>query len=186
MNEQSKTITTKLTHDIIKKDFFALHVSYLKIAKLVLLPLVSLVLFWFLGHFTNTTIGLTFFGAFLGFLCVLFFTIAGTLLYQILCIIKGKYQVVTVPVTKREDRYTLAMKPMRRRHPLFTHKTDKLLFGRYGKFRLEKHTYYKWSPMFELTDEQIFEHAQLGVKYHLIMVEKNIVMIYNAETFLMK
>ncbi len=184
MNE--KTITTKLTHDIIKKDFIALHLNSLKIMNLVLLGIVVAVLSSFLGEmFSESTVVAIFFSVLLGMIAIFFLILVGTPIYQTIQILTKKYKVITVPVTQREDRYTLWLKRFTRKQH-FSLKTDNLIFGENGSFRLEKHTYYKWSPMFEMSDKQIFEHAQIGAKYHLVLAGKTIVMIYNAETFLLE
>lgn len=190
MNENNKTITTKLTHDIIKKDFFALHMNYLKIVEVFLCCLFVAFAFtlwiWTLSLESKTLAIVYGIPVVLATLLVIYFIIK--LVKQSLCILSGKYKVITDYVTNQEDKYTIMAKHLlkRRHNGLLTRKTHKLVFGKQSSFRLEKHTYYHWSPMFELDDDQIFEHAQRGAKYHLIMVGKNIVMIYNAETFLLK
>ncbi len=196
MNEQSKTITTQLTHDIIKKDFFALHVSYLKIVRnlfLFFLGFIPATIWIFvLLPMENKTLAIVLAIYFL----IPFFLFTLVLVqwgYGIFCILTKRYKVVTDYVQQRRDRYEFRRNL---RFYRFSYRIntilyggtplDELLFTKGRYFALENHIYYKWSPMFELTDEQIFEHAQLGAKYHLIMVGKNIVMIYNAETFLLK
>ena len=196
MNEQSKTITTQLTHDIIKKDFFALHVSYLKIVRNLasLLFTVICMALWIgaLLPMENKTLAIVF-----GFPFGLLFLLTISMLVQWGCdifrILTGRYRVVTDHVQQRRDRFELKMNFQWYQHTYRIKSVmyggrplDQLFFSKKRYFALENHIYYKWSPMFELTDEQIFEHAQLGAKYHLVLVGKNIVMIYNAENFLLK
>lgn len=188
MNEQSKTITTQLTHDIIKKDFFALHWGFVNILRFafgwvyiaVCIPL------WLALLAEGNVLFAVLLAVPLSILAVGIAFCTVKLIVQTIKIATGRYTVVTGGVAKRVDRYQMmAHRILTKRHN-FTMKTDRITFGKHGSFQLERHTYYKWSPLFELTDDQIFEHAQLGAKYHLIMVGKNIVMIYNAETFLLK
>ena len=195
MNEQSKTITTKLTHDIIKKDFFALHVSYLKIVRNLFLLLMGFVYaaIWIFAllPMENKTLAiilaLPFWGVFL--ICVCLFA---QWIRDIFRIVTKRYQVVTDYVQQRRDRFelkrnTLWYQTYRLRTILYSGRPqDELLFSKKRYFALEMHIYYQWSPMFELKDEQIFEHAQLGAKYHLVLAGKNVVMIYNAENFLLE
>ena len=190
MNENNKTITTQLTHDIIKKDFFALHVSYLKIVEVFLCCLFIAFAFtlwiWTLSLESKTLAIVYGIPVVLATLLVIYFIVQ--LVKQSLCILSGKYKVITDYVTNQEDKYTIMAKHLleRRHNGLLTRKTHKLVFGKQNSFRLEKHTYYHWSPMFELDDDQIFEHAKLGAKYHLVLAGKNVVMIYNAENFLLE
>ncbi len=196
MNEQTKTITTKLTHDIIQKDFFALHVSYLKIVRNL-----ALILFCFIFMATwifallpmeNKTLAIIF-----AFPVWLLFLLAVFMLAQWGCdifrILTGRYQVVTDYVQQRRDRYELKRNSLwyqysyRLKTVLYSGiPLDELLFSKKRYFALENHIYYKWSPMFELNDDQIFEHAQIGTKYHLVLVGKSVVLIYNAEHFLLE
>ncbi len=196
MNEKTKTITTKLTHDIINKDFFALHVNYLKIVRNLALFLIVVIYMavWIFSllPMENKTLAIIFaFPAWLLFL----FTICmlAQWVRDIFRIQTGRYQVVTDYVQQRRDRYELKMNfqwyqlTYRIKNvPYGGRPLDQLFFTQKRHFALENHIYYKWSPMFELTDKQIFEHAQLGAKYHLVLAGKNIVMIYNAENFLLE
>ncbi len=196
MNENNKTITTQLTHDIIKKDFFALHVSYLKIVRNLFLLLMGFVYaaIWIFAllPMENKTLAiilaLPFWGVFLIGVCLF-----AQWIRDIFRMVTKRYQVVTDYVQQRRDRFELKMNFQWYQHTYRIKSVmyggrplDQLFFSKKRYFALENHIYYKWSPMFELTDDQIFEHAQLGAKYHLIMVGKNIVMIYNAENFLLE
>lgn len=200
MNQNEKTITTKLTHDIIQKDFFALHVNYLKILRNLVLLLLSVIymVVWIyaLLPMKNKTLAVIF--AFPTW--TIFLITIGMLsqwLRDIFYIKTVRYQVVTDYVQQRRNRYEHRWNPLwyRKSYGLnyglkstlySVRSLDELLFSKNRYFGLENHIYYKWSPMFELTDEQIFEHAQLGAKYHLVLCGKNIVMIYNAENFLLE
>ena len=108
------------------------------------------------------------------------------LIIQTVKIVTGRYTVATDRVSKREDRYQMMAHRMLARRSFFSMKTDRITFAEHGTFQLERHAYYHWSPMFELTDDQIFEHAQLETKYHLVLVGDTILMIYHAENFLLE
>lgn len=196
MDENNKTITTHLTHDIIKKDFFTLHVNYLKIVRnlgILLFCFITTILWLFeLLPMENKTLAILFVFPF-GLLFLLTISMLVQWLYGIFCILTKRYKVVTDYVQQRKDRYELKRSfqwyqyTYRIKTTLYSgYLLDELLFTKSRHFGLERHIYYKWSPMFELSDEQLFEQAQIGASYHLILVGKKIVMIYNTQNFLLE
>ena len=155
MNQNEKTITTNLTHDIIQKDFFALHVNYLKILRNLVLLLLSVIymVVWIyaLLPMKNKTLAVIF--AFPTW--TIFLITIGMLsqwLRDIFYIKTVRYQVVTDYVQQRRNRYE------RRWNPLWNRKSyglnyglkstlysvrslDELLFSKNRYFGLENHIY---------------------------------------------
>lgn len=192
MNEQTKTITTKLTHDMIKKDHFTLRFSYLKIIELLIIAVVDGVLFalWFYGllPLENKTSAVIFAIPTFG-IAILYLNKLIGLLYGLFCMLTKRYKVVTDHVKHQQDHYSL--KPVYSVYALslttfVTYISGVLTFREHGVFFLERHIYYQWSPMFELNQDQILEHAQIGAPYHVVLVGKRIIMIYHAEKFLLE
>ena len=189
MKENNKTITTQLTHDIIKKDFFALHFGFINLLWLafcIVVLAITIPLSFTVISFGSILLSVLFcLPVFL--LTVIFGVHIITLISQTVGILSQKYTIVTDRIADRKDRYSFYAKQLLiGRSPFFFGNTDNLTFEENGSFRLQRHTYYAWSPMFELTDQQIFEHAQKGTPYHLVLCGKSIVMIYNTENFLLE
>ncbi len=74
-----------------------------------------------------------------------------------------------------------------KRHGRYTHRPNTLVFARSGEFGLSDDFYYKWSKIYSMTEESVYDRSALDDDFYVINIGKTKkVMAYNKKWFELK
>lgn len=61
-----------------------------------------------------------------------------------------------------------------------------IIFASHGKYRLPQKTFYEWSEKVQMTDVGVYNCAEKGDEFYIVVVKNRILQIYNKKQFKLK